>query len=176
MIETERLLLRKPALDDADALSEIYSDPEVMRYIGTGDTLDRAETRAWIKKALARWEANGFGQLVIERDGEVVGRAGFLVWDADEWRVGTLPELGERAAVELGWMLGRAHWGHGYAAEAAEACRDHAFRELGLPRLISLIAPGNDRSVRVAEKIGARYVRDVGRGDWVARLFAVART
>jgi RimJ/RimL family protein N-acetyltransferase len=176
VIETERLVLRKPRLEDADALYELYSDPEVMRYIGSGDTFDRAETHAWVEKALGRWEANGFGHLVIEREGVVLGRAGFLVWDADEWRTGTLAELGDRAAVELGWLLGRAHWGNGYAVEAATACRDHAFSELGLQRLISLIAPGNDRSARVAERIGSRYVRDVGRGDWVARLYAVARS
>jgi RimJ/RimL family protein N-acetyltransferase len=176
VIRTERLVLRKPTDDDVDALCEIYSDPEVMRYIGTGDVFDLEETRAWVEKALVRWEANGFGHFVIEHEGEVIGRAGFLVWDPDEWRTGTLPELGDRAAVELGWMLGRAHWGNGYAVEAALACRDHAFRELGLARLISLIAPGNDPSMRVAEKIGSRYVRDVGRGDWVARLYAVART
>ena len=175
MIETERLLLRKPTLDDADALYEAYSDPEVMRYIGMGETFDRAATRAWIKKARQRWDANGFGHFVIERDDIVVGRAGFLVWDSEEWRVRTLAEAGDRAAIELGWLLGRAHWGHGYAVEAATALRDHAFGELALTRLISLIARGNDRSVRVAQKLGSRYVRDVTRDDWVAQLYAVQR-
>jgi len=175
VIETERLVLRKPSVDDVVALREMYADPEVMRYIGSGETLNRTATRAWVRKALQRWKANGVGHFVIEHDGVVVGRTGFLVWDADEWRTGTLNELGDRAAVELGWMLGREHWGHGYAAEAATACRDHAFADLGLERLISLIAPGNERSVRVAERIGSRYIRDVGRDGWVARLYAVAR-
>lgn len=141
MIETERLLLRKPGLDDAGALHEAYSDPEVMRYIGLGGTFGREETRAWLEKALARWDANGFGHFVLERDGVVIGRAG----------------------------------GHGYAGEVAAACRDHAFGELGLTRLISLIAPGNERSVRVAEKLGTQYRRDVGRGDWHAQLYALER-
>jgi len=105
----------------------------------------------------------------------VLGRAGFLVWDADAWQTGTLAELGDRGAVELGWLLAREHWGHGYATEAALALRDHGFAKLGFTRLISLILRGNERSERVAQKIGERYVRDVSRGDWTARLFAVQR-
>jgi RimJ/RimL family protein N-acetyltransferase len=175
VIETERLLLRKPRRSDARALLEAYGDPEVMRYIGPGDTFDLAGTREWLEKALRRWRADGFGQFVVEREGRVLGRAGFLVWDPDTWRTGTRAELGDGCVVELGWLLAREHWGNGYAVEAAAACRDHAFRSLGLTRLISLIAHGNDRSVRVAESIGSRYVRDVGRDGWSARLFAVSR-
>jgi len=112
---------------------------------------------------------------VIEKDRKVIGRAGFLVWDPDEWKTGTLAELGSHAAIELGWMLAREHWGNGYATEAASALRDYAFRDLKVERLISLIMHGNDASVKVAERLGARYVRDVGRGDWKVRLYAVSR-
>jgi len=174
-IETERLVLRRPRLSDAKALHAAYGDPEVMRYIGEGQTMTPAKTKAWIEKALTRWKADGFGHFVIEKDRKVIGRAGFLVWDPDEWRTGTLAELGEHAAVELGWMLAREHWGNGYATEAAVALRDYGFKELRFERLISLISHGNDASVKVAERIGGRYVRDVGRGDWKVRLFAVSR-
>ena len=174
-IETERLVLRRPRLSDAKALHAMFGDPEVMRYIGDGSTLTPAKTKAWIEKALARWKADGFGHYVIEKDRKVIGRAGFLVWDPDEWKTGTLAELGSHAAIELGWMLAREHWGNGYATEAASALRDYAFRDLKVERLISLIMHGNDASVKVAERLGARYVRDVGRGDWKVRLYAVSR-
>jgi [ribosomal protein S5]-alanine N-acetyltransferase len=174
-IETERLVLRRPRLSDAKALHAMYGDPEVMRYIGDGSTLTPAKTRAWIEKALARWKADGFGHFVIEKDRKVIGRAGFLVWDPDEWKTGTLAELGGHAAIELGWMLAQEHWGNGYATEAAAALRDYGFKELKFERLISLIMHGNDASVKVAERLGARYVRDVGRGDWKVRLYAVSR-
>lgn len=174
-IETERLVLRRPRLSDAAALHAAYGDPEVMRFIGDGKTMTPAKTKAWIETALARWKADGFGHFVIEKDRKVVGRAGFLVWDPDEWKTGTLAELGDHAAVELGWLLAREHWGNGYATEAAGALRDYAFRDLKLERLISLIMHGNDASVKVAERLGARYVRDVGRGDWKVRLYAVSR-
>jgi ribosomal-protein-alanine N-acetyltransferase len=174
-IETERLVLRRPRLSDAKALHAIYGDPEVMRYIGDGSTLTPAKTRAWIEKALARWKADGFGHFVIEKDRKVIGRAGFLVWDPDEWKTGTLADLGDHAAIELGWMLAQEHWGNGYATEAAIALRNYGFKELKFERLISLITHGNDASVKVAERLGARYVRDVGSGDWKVRLYAVSR-
>jgi RimJ/RimL family protein N-acetyltransferase len=176
-IETERLVLRRPRLSDAKSLHAAFSDPEVMRFIGLGDTKDLEQTREWIDKALRRWKADGFGQFVIERkeDRRVVGRAGFLVWDPDTWQTGTLAELGEHSVVELGWMLAQEHWGNGYALEAAIALRDYGFKDLKFTRLISLILRGNDRSIRVAEKIGSRYVRDVSRDEWTARLYAVNR-
>jgi RimJ/RimL family protein N-acetyltransferase len=178
LIETERLLLRKPRLDDADALLEAYSDPETMRYIGDGSTTDLDGVRVAIAKWLARWDADGLGQFAVERrdDGRVVGRVGFLVWDRERWQPGTRAEFGARAEVELGWTLVRAHWGHGYATEAALACRDWALDELGLQRLVSLIMHGNERSVRVAEKLGERYERDITTSHGTpTRLFALER-
>ena len=178
MIETERLILRKPKLSDAKGLQRAYGDPEVTEFIGRGETRDLTETRDWIKRQQERWKADGFGSLTIERkeDKRVLGRTGFLVWNSETWQTGTLAEFGDDiGVVELGWVLAKEHWGQGYATEAALAARDHAFKELKLGRLISLILRGNDRSVRVAEKIGARYVRDVGRDDWSVRLYAVNR-
>jgi RimJ/RimL family protein N-acetyltransferase len=178
MIETDRLLLRKPKLGDAKALQAAYGDPEVMEFIGQGETRTLDETREAIKRATTRWKADGFGQLTIERkeDKKVLGRTGFLVWNSETWHTGTLAEFGDDiGVVELGWVLAKEHWGQGYASEAAAAARDHAFKELKLTRLISLIMKGNTRSIRVAERIGERYVRDVGRDDWSMRLYAVNR-
>ena len=168
MIRTERLLLRKPRLEDAEALLPAYSDPETMRFIGDGSTTDLDGMRAAIGKWLARWEANGIGFFVLERDGLVVGRAGFLVWDPETWTVSTLDD---RSEVEIGWTVARAYWGHGYATEAALALRDWTDRR----RLISLIQHGNERSVRVAEKLGERYERDVEVRGVPTRLFALNR-
>jgi RimJ/RimL family protein N-acetyltransferase len=89
------------------------------------------------------------------------------VWDTATWRFGTRAELGAQGEVELGWTLGREHWGHGYATEAARAVRDWAFRELRLTRLISIIHPDNAASIRVAERLGAHHERDIESG-WVA--------
>src|SRR5437764_8029827 len=168
MRRAERLPLPQPRLEDAEALLPAYSDPETMRFIGDGSTTDLDGMHAAIEKWLARWEANGIGFLVLERDGLVVGRAGFLVWDPGTWTISTLDDGSE---VELGWTLIRAHWGHGYATEAALALCDWTDRR----RLISLIQHGNERSVRVAEKLGERYERDVVVRGVHTRLFALAR-
>jgi RimJ/RimL family protein N-acetyltransferase len=168
LIETERLLLRKPRRDDAGDLLAAYSDPETMRYVGDGSTTDLDGLRAAIEKWLARWDANDIGFFVIEHDRTVVGRAGFLVWDPEAW---TVSELDDRSEVEIGWTVIRRHWGNGYATEAALALRDWIDR----PRLISLIQHGNERSVRVAEKLGERYERDVVVHGVQTRLYALER-
>jgi RimJ/RimL family protein N-acetyltransferase len=166
-IETERLLLRMPRLDDAEAWSAATGDDEVMRYIG-GSTGAASQS---IELFLERWEANGFGQYAVERreDGVFLGRLGLLVWDSRDWRRTTLPEAGDAGEIELGWALLRDYWGHGYATEAAAAVRDAAWTELELERLISLIHPDNVRSINVAERLGARFEREVESAD-VGRL------
>ena len=158
-IATERLVLRLPRPEDADAWSAATGDAEVMRFIGGSN----GAASQSIELFLERWDANGFGQYAIERrkDGAFLGRLGLLVWDTRGWRRSTLPEAGDAAEVELGWALARAHWGHGYATEAAEAVRGTAWTDLELERLVSLIHPGNARSIQVAERLGAHFERDV---------------
>jgi RimJ/RimL family protein N-acetyltransferase len=156
MLETERLLLRMPRPEDADGAFEYLSDPEVMRFIG-GETVPREDVPSVIRKWLDRWEANGYGHFALERreDGRFLGRIGLIVWDARTWRNTTLAEAGGHAQPELGWALAREHWGQGYATEGAAAVREWARRERGIGRLISLVAPANAASARVAERLGA---------------------
>jgi RimJ/RimL family protein N-acetyltransferase len=170
MIETERLLLRKPRSEDAADLADAYSDPEVMRFMGDGSMATVAEIEDGIGQWLERWESWGTSLLSLERreDGRVLGRAGFLLWDPETWQV-----PGDE--TELGWLLAREHWGHGYATEAALALRDWAFDERGLTRLISLIAHENLRSIRVAERVGERYERDVEVRGKPTRLYSLER-
>jgi RimJ/RimL family protein N-acetyltransferase len=141
-----------------------------MRYIGDGSTTDLAGTRAAIETWLERWDANGIGFFALERHAErdVVGRAGFLVRNPETWEIEVLDA---RSEVELGWSVVRAHWGHGYATEAALALRDWTERR----RLVSLIQHGNERSVRVAEKIGERYERDVVALGIQTRVYSLER-
>jgi RimJ/RimL family protein N-acetyltransferase len=151
VIETERLLLRTPVVADAEDLLAYIEDPEVVRWIGA-DPGDRSTAVASVERWLAAWQANGIGHFVIVRDGRVLGRAGFMVWDRSTWQPSTFAAAGEDAELELGWTLAREHWGRGYATEAAAAARAWADRG----RVISLINPENVRSQRVAEKLGAR--------------------
>ena len=170
MIETDRLLLRRPRAEDAPALAAAYADPETVRYIGDGSTATLAEVEDVIPQWLERWESWGVGFFSVERrdDGLVLGRSGFLRWDPETWQVGG-------SETELGWLIAREHWGHGYATEAALALRDWAFDERRLTRLVSLIQHGNERSVRVAEKIGERFERDIRVRGKVSWLYSVER-
>ena len=78
----------------------------------------------------------------------MIGRAG--LWFPEGW-----PE------IELGWVIARAHWGNGYAGEASAPGLQLAFEVLGVSHVCSLILPGNLRSIRVAERLGGRFEREM---------------
>jgi len=144
-LSTERLLLRPFRDEDLDAYAAICSDPEVMRYLGDGKPLSRAD--AWRQMALisGHWHLRGYGMWAVEetQTGMLTGRIGF--WRPEGW-----------PGFELGWLLGRGWWGRGYATEGARATLSFAFETLGQKHVISLIHPENRASRRVAERLGER--------------------
>jgi len=149
-LETERLLLRPFRNADHAAYAAMCADPEVMRYLGTGVTQNAGEAWRAMASMLGHWQLLGYGMFAAEvkASGELAGRVGFL--DPPGW-----------PGFELGWVLARAHWGKGYAIEAARACLDYAFGPLQRERVISLIRPANERSIRVAERLGERLAGEV---------------
>jgi [ribosomal protein S5]-alanine N-acetyltransferase len=155
-LETDRLILRPLRMGDLDSLAEWYADPEVMRYIGPGEAIDRDRSQASLERMIASFEADGFGQLAVERkeDGALLGRCGILVWDPETWAPTRASEAEGPVEIEVGYLFGRDHWGQGYATEAASAVRDWALANLQPERLIALIQPGNERSSGVARKLG----------------------
>jgi ribosomal-protein-alanine N-acetyltransferase len=175
-LETDRLVLRTPVPEDAEALAPMYADPDVMRYVGDGRTLTRLDTERSVKRMIERWEADGFGLFTTVRkeDEEVIGRVGLLVWNTDTWEPTTRAEAADvPSEVEVGYTLGRPYWGQGFATEAAGAVRDYALQALGANRLIALIIHGNTASENVARKLGLEYERDIMLGRREAQLFAM---
>lgn len=149
-LETARLRLRELRIEDLEPLFGILGDAETMRYYPAPFSRDRV--RDWISDNRERYERDGFGLWAIEDrgSGQFLGNCG--------------PALREVEGVsepELGWMVTRLRWNQGIATEAASACRFHAFGELGLSRLVSLVRPINLPSARVAEKIGMHVEREV---------------
>jgi RimJ/RimL family protein N-acetyltransferase len=165
-LETERLLLRPPEERDVDAYLEIYGDADVMRFLG-GATASRDDVVAIVERMRRHWERHGLGLFSVLRkeDDRLLGRVGFLLWDPVRWVNAMRAELDGDLELEIGWTLGSEHWSRGYATEAAVACRDLALRELGRTRIVSLIDRDNAASIRVAERIGETYEREIVRPD-----------
>jgi RimJ/RimL family protein N-acetyltransferase len=122
-LDTERLVLRRPRLEDARAFDAFWQDEEASRFVG--GTKTPGEVDRMMERTVRHWDWFGIGNFTVERreDGATLGRVG--------------------------------------ATEAALACRDWALGELGLTRLISLIALENTPSIRVAERIGESFEREL---------------
>jgi len=148
-IETERLVIRPFAPGDVDAMARIYGDPQVMEHVCLG-VLDRAETTALLEQYGRDQAERGFSTwAVVEKPGgAVVGDVGF----------GVYPETGE---PELGYTLAASAWGRGYGLEAASACVAAAFAHLTHRRLVAKVELGNERSLRLAERLGMRPVETI---------------
>jgi RimJ/RimL family protein N-acetyltransferase len=148
-VETERLLLRPWRPDeDLDPLAALNAEPEVMRWIAPNRPLRRDESAAQLERIVAHWDEHGFGLWAVEPRAEAAGCIGFAGLAIPSFLPDVLP------AVEVGWRLAPAWWGRGLATEAARASVRYGFETLGLSAVISTIEPGNERSLRVAEKLG----------------------
>jgi RimJ/RimL family protein N-acetyltransferase len=151
-IETERLVLRVPALADAEALMGIFWDPEVVErkqvtLLQPPGGLELAVRNT--TDMLLQWERRGYGQWsVIEKaTGALIGCVGFYHPPAG-W-----------PGVDLGWLVRRSRRGRGFATEAATASLRWAWARTRIDHVISLMAPDDLRSIRIATKIGERFER-----------------
>lgn len=144
---TDRLILRRWTNDDHAPFAELNADAEVMRYFPS--VLSTPESDALAARADAMFEQHGHGLWAVERRDtrEFIGFTGLAPMPAG------VPGEG---GVEVGWRLGRRHWGHGFASEAALESLRFAFEELGLTHVNSITAVSNERSRSVMERIGMR--------------------
>jgi ribosomal-protein-alanine N-acetyltransferase len=146
-LETERLLLRRWREQDRDAFAAMNSDPVVMEHFVS--VLSRAESDALLDRIEARFARDGFGLWAVEErgSGELLGFTGIQ-------RVPFVAPF--TPAVEVGWRLRRAVWGHGYATEAATAALAFGFGTAGLGEIVAMTTPSNERSIAVMERLGMR--------------------
>jgi RimJ/RimL family protein N-acetyltransferase len=145
-----RAQLRVPTTEDVPAWTALFDDPEVMRFIGTGEVRDRAYYEHLVGEEQQLAEATGLCLFSVVADGEVVGFAGVHTWSRP-WGPTGQPEIGRR--------LGRSYWGRGYATEAARMAVELA-RAQGLPHLVALVQAGNAASVAVARRLGMALERE----------------
>lgn len=183
-IRTARLLLRDWREADVEAFAALSADPEVMTHYPALATA--AQSRATVEHWQAALDAGDFGHWALEeaQTGRFVGAAGLMV---------PRRPLPCSPCVEVGWRLARAHWGRGYASEAARAALASGFGRGGLDEIVSFTARGNARSRAVMERLGmardrggdfehpgvpaghplrAHCLYRLARGDWLAQRLA----
>lgn len=132
-IRTPRLILRSARPDDLVAMHAVLSDPRATLWWSTPphETLD--QTRAWLEGMIANGPDHP--DFVIERDGRVIGKAGFF------------------ALPDVGYILHPDAWGQGLATEAVGAAVDHVFATRDLDTLTADVDPENAASIRLLERL-----------------------
>ena len=150
-LETSRLWLRPPALTDAEPFMEIFWDAEVVENKQVTLTeppggIEQARRRT--QALTAHWTTRGFGvwTVVEKATGQVIGCVGLQQWK--DW-----------PGIELAWVIHRSRWNHGFATEAATAALEWAWSNTAIDHIISLINAADERSMRVARKVGERFER-----------------
>jgi ribosomal-protein-alanine N-acetyltransferase len=144
-LTTSRLRLRPWRDDDLDAWAALNVDPEVMRFFPS--LLDRDQARAGMTRINASIAERGYGLWAVE----VLGGVRFIGFCG----IRDVPfDAAFTPAVEIGWRFARAHWGHGYATEAARASLVYGFDVLGLAEIVAMLVPDNRRSAAVCERLG----------------------
>ena len=161
-LETDRLVLRRFTMEDADLLVELDSDPDVMRYVDDGVPVSRQDivenTLPAFLSYYDRFDGYGFWAAIEKETGRFVGWFHF--------RPG--PDAGP-LAPELGYRLHPFAWGRGLATEGSLALVDFGFAELGIERVTAEAMAVHRASRRVMEKAGLRLVRTF-KADWPVRI------
>jgi RimJ/RimL family protein N-acetyltransferase len=149
VLTTERLILRRLSVTDAEFIVELLNDPAFLQFVGDKAVRSADDARQYILEGpVASYERNGFGLWLVElkESGLAVGMCGLLKRE-------TLPD------VDIGFAFLPAYRSQGYAFESAAAVLDYGRREFGLKRIVAITNPDNGGSIRVLEKIGMRFER-----------------
>ncbi len=149
-LETERLVLRKFALTDWDALNTMLSDPFVTRYMHFASWSEE-QRRTWLAQIVQEAQDSPHDRynwaITLRSDGRLIG---WLV-------IGETTHPSEKGARECGYALHRRFWGQGYMPEAVRAGCTYEFTVLGTRRIIAECQTPNTASARVMQKSGMTY-------------------
>jgi RimJ/RimL family protein N-acetyltransferase len=144
-LATERLKLRRWRTTDREPFADLNADPDVMRYFRS--PLDRPASDTFIDRIESSFDERGYGlwALEVRSTGEFIGFTGLALQTYD---------APFTPAVEVGWRLSRAAWGHGYATEAARAALNFAFDVQELDEVVSVTTETNAPSRAVMRRLG----------------------
>jgi RimJ/RimL family protein N-acetyltransferase len=155
VLETDRLRLRRLALVDADFILRLLNEPSFIEYIGDKGVRTSDDARSYLLNGpIASYEKFGFGLYLVElmESGAPVGMCGLLKRDVLE-------------DVDIGYALIPEFWSKGYALESVSAVMSYASKVLGLKRVVAVVNPDNQSSIRLLEKLGFRFERMVRLSD-----------
>jgi ribosomal-protein-alanine N-acetyltransferase len=155
-LETERLLLRRFEVEDAEAVFNNYaSDPEVTKFLRWPTHTDIEAPRKWCRFNIKSYEDDSYYNwiIVLKSLGESIGSIGADIQNA---RIGS---------VDVGYNIGKAWWRHGYASEALEAVVRFLIEDIGANRIQAWHDPNNPHSGKVMEKVGMRYEGTLRQAD-----------
>jgi RimJ/RimL family protein N-acetyltransferase len=163
--ETQRLIVRPRGIGDLNACLAMDRDPAVLRYI---DVPWRSveEHRQFVVNRITRAYPAGLGYWSVVLK---LVPAAFVGW------VLLMPYDAIGPEIEIGWRLLRSAWGVGYATEASLPVLRHGFETLGLDRVVADMHPDNAASLRVAEKLGLRFVGERKIKGRMLRSYALER-
>lgn len=147
-LTSPRVRLRPWRYEDREPFADMNCDDRVMEFFRS--PLDRRESDALVDRIHQHWEDHGFGLWALELPG-TAPFIGFCGLSKVRFSAHFTP------CVEVGWRLAAAHWGHGYATEAAKLALAHGFSDLALPEVVSFTAAGNLRSRAVMERLGMHH-------------------
>jgi RimJ/RimL family protein N-acetyltransferase len=147
-LSTSRLILRPWREEDLPAFAALNADPRVVEFLPR--CLERAESNALAERIAAHFRQHGCGLWAVEAPGVApfIGFAGLAVPSF---------EAHFTPCLEIGWRLAFAHWGRGYATEAARRVLAHAFGPLGRAEIVSFTTRDNRRSRAVMERLAMRH-------------------
>ena len=149
-LETERLEIRDWTEADFESFAALMKDPEVMRFSLNGPLERSRALEAFHRRFIEHREKYGFAPLalILKKEQKIIGFAGLITQLID----------GEEK-IEMAYRLFPAYWGQGLAYEAVSKIYEHAFKEMKIESLISIIDPENKRSLRLAERLGMKLVK-----------------
>jgi [ribosomal protein S5]-alanine N-acetyltransferase len=163
-LETGRLRLREFSVDDSQFIIELLNEPSFIRNIGDRHVHNTEDAHRYLQDGpLASYAKNGFGlyAVILKETSELIGMCGLIKRD-------------QLQDVDIGYAFLPRFWSKGYALEAVSAVKSHGRDVVGLKRLVAIVDPGNDPSIRVLEKIGMKFEEMVklSEDDIELKLFA----
>jgi ribosomal-protein-alanine N-acetyltransferase len=165
ILETERLVMRRLAPGDLDDLYALYRDPDIRRYFPEG-VLTLEETREeleWFVNGHPEHSELGLWATIHKATGQFIGRCGLLPW--------TINGVDE---VEIAYLIAKPYQRQGLGAEAARALVRYGFEVLGLRRLIALIDPAHEASIRTAMGAGLRFEKEVRMEGVLSAVYSIS--